>query len=84
MYSATNKTITDIVMFVLISRSSKNGGSGMIIAKMIPSTATGTEMSERFNDLKKEFDSPPARSTDTVRGWTAGRFAAAIMTASCS
>src|SRR5438552_19088358 len=50
MYKPTSSTITESVMLVLINISSRNGGNGMIIASTIPSTASGTEISDRFRD----------------------------------
>src|SRR6185369_7037084 len=47
MYMETSSTITEIVMLVLISMSSRKAGSGMIIASTIPKTASGTATSER-------------------------------------
>ncbi len=42
MYSDTSSTTTDMVMLVLISRSSSNDGSGVTIASTMARTATGT------------------------------------------
>src|SRR5579862_1133535 len=48
MYIETSSTITEIVMLALISKSSRKGGSGMIIARTMPKTASGMLNSERF------------------------------------
>ncbi len=56
MYIETSRTITETVIFALISTSSRKDGIGMIIASTIPSTASGTPRSDRF-----ENRDPPKR-----------------------
>src|ERR1022692_4982531 len=45
MYSATIITVTDIIMSKTSSTSSRNGGTGVISARTMPNTATGTPSS---------------------------------------
>src|SRR5690242_12235603 len=48
MYIATRRTITDMVILALMRMSSRNGGSGMIIARTMASTAIGMVSSRQF------------------------------------
>ena len=48
MYIETSSTITEMVILALIRKSSRNDGSGAIIAMTMPSTASGTLISARF------------------------------------
>ena len=81
MYKPTSSTITESVMLVLINISSRNGGNGMIIASTIPSTASGTEISDRFRDRSADGRALVPLAAGT-RACTAGRFAAVAIRAS--
>ena len=61
MYIATISTITDIMMSVTISRSSRKPGIGVISAITMASTASGTANSlQRFSENDRR-SCPPVR-----------------------
>src|SRR5258706_12612186 len=58
MYIETSRTITETVMFALISTSSRKEGIGAIIARTIPKTASGTLKSARFPNRDARVGAP--------------------------
>ena len=55
MYIVTINTTTDVMMSSAIRRSSRNGGSGVIKATTIASTAIGTANSPKFGIRKPDI-----------------------------
>jgi hypothetical protein len=75
MYIETRRTITEMVMFALMRKSSRNDGSGAIIAMTIPSTAMGTLSSAQLFPARDVGVTGPAPFFARVR---AAAFAARL------